>query len=1344
MATSFKGTIYFTSTDPKATLPYTSQSEYTFTTGSKGDKGVHTFSGFILATAGSQTITVTSGSISAATSVITVNPATPISIQISPTTATVTAGSNQAYTATATDFYGNSWSVTALTSWSITAGAGGSWSGNVYTSATTGTWTITGGYLGLYDTASLTVNHATATSITINPNSASVKTGSHETYTALASDVYGNSWDVTNLATWSASSGACGSWSNNVYTSNKAGTVVVTAKMGSLSSTAMLTEEDGPAVSITISPQNPAVVAGHSQTFTATASDSDGNTWDVSSSTVWIIDSGAGGSWSGNVYTSDKAGTWTVYGVYDGLLGTASLTVDDGPVSSIVISPATATLSAGSSQTFTATATDVFGNTWSITSSVDWSISSGAGGSWSGNTYTSAVSGQWIVTGSYSGVSDTASLTVNHGTAVNIAVGSTLTSVTAGTIVVYTTTAIDSFGNTWDATGSTVWIIDSGAGGSWSGNVYTSDKAGTWTITGVYGELSDKASLTVTPAVPISLTVSPQTSSLAAGFSQSYSAVASDVYGNSWGVTDSATWSTSTGAGGSWSRGVYTSAIAGTWTITGAYGGLSNIASLTVNPGYPVKIEVNPSTSTIVAGSTQTFTATAFDYFGNSWDITSSTSFSVDVNAGGSLSDNVYTSANAGTWTVTVMGLGLSGTATLIVTHASPVSITVDPNSASITAGSSQAFTATASDSYGNVWDVTALTEWSVSSGAGGSWANNQYTSAIAGNWIVTGTYTRLSNYAYLTVNHASAVTLIISPSTATITTGSNEAFTATATDDYNNVWDATPSTNWIIDSGAGGSWSGNVYSSITAGTWQVTGIYSGLSDTASLTVNHGAALSITVSPSSAALTAGSPQTFTATATDSNGNSWDETSSTSWSIDVGAGGSWVGNTYTSNNAGSWTVMGIYSGLSSTASVTVNHAPAASITVGPTSGSIIAGSTETFIATAADVYGNTWDVTPSTVWTIDAGAGGSFSGNVYTSQLAGVWSVTGTFGSLSKSVFLTVTHASALGIQVTPYSATIAAGSNEAFSTIAVDTFGNTWDVTGLASYSITSGAGGSWSANIYTPADAGTWTITATWSGFSATAPVTVIHGSPTSLVISPETQTIVAGSTQTFTATASDAYGNLWDVSSSTVWIIDSGAGGSWSANVFTSANSGNWIVTGVLDGILVRASLTINHGVVSSIVVSPASASINSGSSQSCTATAYDSEGNSWDVTNSVSWLTSAGAGGSWTGNVYTSLNTGSWTVTASSTGISGTTQLTVNSAQQFSPVDFYHTGTVGFSDEIYFLDGYIGYYQTGALNSACALDHSGTMDYQDIVLFLQDYNAALVATYGPASRTSPTPTP
>jgi hypothetical protein len=55
-ATGYTGTVQFTSTDPKAGLP----APYTFTTGSGGDNGVHTFvNGLTLNTAGSQTIRAT-------------------------------------------------------------------------------------------------------------------------------------------------------------------------------------------------------------------------------------------------------------------------------------------------------------------------------------------------------------------------------------------------------------------------------------------------------------------------------------------------------------------------------------------------------------------------------------------------------------------------------------------------------------------------------------------------------------------------------------------------------------------------------------------------------------------------------------------------------------------------------------------------------------------------------------------------------------------------------------------------------------------------------------------------------------------------------------------------------------------------------------------------------------------------------------------------------------------------------------------------------------------------------------------------------------------------------------
>ena len=68
--TDYVGSVYFTSSDSAATLPYTSSNEYTFVIGNSGS---HTFSGFRLRTAPSQTITVTDGLVSKQSASITVN-----------------------------------------------------------------------------------------------------------------------------------------------------------------------------------------------------------------------------------------------------------------------------------------------------------------------------------------------------------------------------------------------------------------------------------------------------------------------------------------------------------------------------------------------------------------------------------------------------------------------------------------------------------------------------------------------------------------------------------------------------------------------------------------------------------------------------------------------------------------------------------------------------------------------------------------------------------------------------------------------------------------------------------------------------------------------------------------------------------------------------------------------------------------------------------------------------------------------------------------------------------------------------------------------------------------------
>ena len=513
-----------------------------------------------------------------------------------------------------------------------------------------------------------------------------------------------------------------------------------------------------------VSPCSASIAAGASQVYSAEAFDQYGK----SLGSVPAVFSAVGASVVGNSVSASVVGYYMVTGAYMGKSAVASLTVTPAVVvSAVAISSVGSSVVAGLSKVYSATASDVFGNTWDVTSLTSWSVSSGAGGSWSGNVYTSAKAGSWTVTGTYMGKSAVASLTVTPAAVVSaVAISSVGSSVVAGLSKVYSATASDVFGNTWDVTSLTSWSVSSGAGGSWSGNVYTSAKAGSWTVTGTYMGKSAVASLTVTPAVVVSaVAISSVGSSVVAGLSKVYSATASDVFGNTWDVTSLTSWSVSSGAGGSWSGNVYTSAKAGSWTVTGTYMGKSAVASLTVTPAVVVSaVAISSVGSSVVAGLSKVYSATASDVFGNTWDVTSLTSWSVSSGAGGSWSGNVYTSAKAGSWTVTGTYMGKSAVASLTVTPAVVVSaVAISSVGSSVVAGLSKVYSATASDVFGNTWDVTSLTSWSVSSGAGGSWSGNVYTSAKAGSWTVTGTYASTAYTAGLTVTPAAVAYLVVS-----------------------------------------------------------------------------------------------------------------------------------------------------------------------------------------------------------------------------------------------------------------------------------------------------------------------------------------------------------------------------------------------------------------------------------------------------------------------------------------------------------------------------------------------------------------------------------------------------
>jgi hypothetical protein len=86
--------------------------------------------------------------------------------------------------------------------------------------------------------------------------------------------------------------------------------------------------------------------------------------------------------------------------------------------------------------------------------------------------------------------------------------------------------------------------------------------------------------------------------------------------------------------------------------------------------------------------------------------------------------------------------------------------------------------------------------------------------------------------------------------------------------------------------------------------------------------------------------------------------------------------------------------------------TQDHGPAISIELAPDPETVTAGDSVTYQAMAEDDQSNTWDVTAGTTFSIEVGAGGSWTDNVYTSQNPGTWTVTGEFESLSDTAILT--------------------------------------------------------------------------------------------------------------------------------------------------------------------------------------------------------------------------------------------------------------------------------------------------------------------------------------------------
>lgn len=954
---------------------------------------------------------------------ITIAPVGPINL---------TADQTQIFTATAHDAYGNTWDVTSGATWHENDPAG-SFTGNTYNAGTVGSWTIYASYSGM-DSNNVTANitHGAAVSVTISPSGpVDMNADQSQAFTATATDADGNNWNATSETTWHENDPA-GSFASNTYNAGRVGSWTIYGSIGAINSNNVTVNvSHGAAASIGVTPVGPVnMTADQEQDFTATATDADGNTWDISGSATWNENDPVG-HFSGNTFYAGRVGTWTIYATYNALTSNnVTVNVSHGAAVDVIVTPDPVYLTADQTQQFTAVAYDNDGNAWNITNSATWSTDDPWGTVNTTGLYSAGQEGDWSVIAEYSGISDSACVHIAHGAAISISISPAgPLNLTADNQQDFYATARDTDGNTWDITSLVAWH-ENDPWGSFTNNTYYAGQVGTWTIYATYNTFtSNNVTVNVSHGAAVSLSITPADVTLTSDQTQQFTATATDTDGNTWNATSQTSWSDTDPVGTINSSGLYSAGQVGNWQVNGTYNGTSDFADVHVTVGALHHINITPNTiQTITAGQTVQFTAQGYDADNNpisgltySWN-----------NATAGLFNNTV----AGAYTVySFIGGIQSNNVTVNVNPGALHYINITPNTTqTITAGQTVQFTVQGYDSYNNA--ITGLTY---------TWTNT--TSSGLFNTTTAGTYAVQahsgginSNSVNVTVNPGAVDHITITPNTTqTITAGNSVTFTATVYDLYNNVI-----TGQVI------SWNNatnGLFNNTTKGTYDVY-VYIGSvqSNHVSVIVNPGALYRVSISASSTRyLTAGETYTFTVASYDYYGNTitgqtytWDGTSASSSGL------------FNNTTAGTYYVQAHNSGVNSNI-VMVEVSPAAinHIHITPdTTQSITAGQTVTFTAAAHDQYHN--------VISNQTFSWNNASNGIFNTTVSGSYSIYAYVGGIeSTHVTVNVNPGALHHINITPSTTqTIVTGATVQFTAQGYDAYNNaisalvyTWDNT---------------------------------------------------------------------------------------------------------------------------------------------------------------------------------------------------------------------------------------------------------------------------------------------------------
>jgi len=431
--------------------------------------------------------------------------------------------------------------------------------------------------------------------------------------------------------------------------------------------------------------------------------------------------------------------------------------------------------------------------------------------------------------------------------------------------------------------------------------------------------------------------------------------------------------------------------------------------------------------------------------------------------------------------------------------------------------------------------------------------------------------------------------------------------------------------------------------------------------------------VSIAITPANAALLLGALQHFTATGTYSDHSSEDITESVTWSSsDISVASIAGGGLATALTLGSVTISATSGSVTGSTTVNVQSAVLSSITVRPVNKKIVAFTSQQFQAIGTYTDGSTHNVTGLS-WTSSDTAVATIGGSGRAKALTpGSTTITATLGSISGLTTLDVSNATIVSISVTPSGRTIAPGTRLTFAAIGVFSDHTTQVITSDCTWAsdnhavATVGAGGT-----ATAIGPGTANISATFDGVSGMAPLNISSATLSSISVTPASAVLAPTTSTNCVATGTFSDGSTQVITNIVTWTSSAPNLASVNrAGRVTAQSQGNATITAQLGSLNANCAIVVDGSPLTSIRVSPQTASIPQQTKLAFVATGTFADGNTQDLTTSVLW-TSSPASVATISNLpatmgeATGLEPGAAAITALFGGQLGTATLTVTSA-------------------------------------------------------------------------------